>query len=211
MASRLLERDPSGTLHLRAAAIPLVIAVLALPVVIALLVGVLAGAGAGLGLVAGALAVAGLIVGAARAMPDGPIEVARRADAERRVLVMATAAATPEVVERVATSAEGADDVRLVVPVRGGHVAEWLSATDDAREQAQDVLAHTAGALVAAGLPVSGALGDGNAGQALEDELRGFSADRVILIADPSHPDPIPASTLERLEVPVELVAGQAG
>ncbi len=134
MASRLLERDPSGTLHLRAAAIPLVIAVLALPVVIALLVGVLAGAGAGLGLVAGALAVAGLVVGAARALPDGPIEVARRRDAERRVLVMATAAATPEVVERLAAAAEGADDVRLVVPVRGGHVAEWLSATDDARE-----------------------------------------------------------------------------
>lgn len=211
MASRLLERDSSGTLHLRAAAIPLVIAMLALPVVIALLVGVLFGAGIGLGLIAGALAVTGLLVVAARALPDGPIEVAPRRDAERRVLVIATAAATPEVVEHVAKSAEGADDVRLVVPVRGGPVAEWLSATDDARERAQDVLAHTAAALVAAGLPVSGALGDGNAGQALEDELRSFSADRVILIADPSHPDPIPASTLEHLGLPLERVAGPSG
>lgn len=204
----LTERDPSGTVRLRAAAIPAVIAALALPVVVALLVGVVAGAGIGLGLAAGALAVTGLIVLAARALPDGPIEVATRGDAERRVLVLATTEATPSAVEQVAALAGDADDVRLVVPVRGRQLERWLSATDEARDAAQDALARTAGALVAAGLPVSGALGDGDTGQALEDALRDFAASAVIVIADPLGPDPVSPGVVDRLEVPLRRVPG---
>jgi hypothetical protein len=205
MPLRLTERDRSGTIHLRARTIPLVVAAIIVPILTALLVGALADAGIGLGLAAGALAVTALIAVAFRAGPDGPTEVAPRRDAARRVLVLASAEATPDVVERVAAEAEGADDVRLVVPVRGRRIDRWLSATDDDRERAQDTLAHTAGMLVAAGLPVSGALGDGDLRQALEDELRGFSADRVIVVADPS--DALPQATADRLGVPVVGVA----
>jgi hypothetical protein len=205
MALRLTERDKSGTIHLRARTIPLVVAAIIIPILTAILLGALADAGIGLGLAAGALAVTALIVIAGRAAPDGPIEVAPRRDAARRVLVLAAAEPTPSVVERVAEEAEGADDVRLVVPVRGRKIDRWLSATDDDRERAQDALARTAGVLVAAGLPVSGALGDGDLGQALEDELRGFSADRVIVLADPG--DELPTATAARLGVPIVTVA----
>jgi hypothetical protein len=196
--------------RLRAGAIPVVVAALALPIFAAIAVGALSGLGIGLGLAAGALTVTVLIVLAARAGPDGPIEIAARRDAGRRVLVLATAEVTPEIVERVAAAAEGADDVRLVVPVQDSQLDRWLSATDDAREHAQDTLAHTAGALVAAGLPVSGALGDGDTAQALEDELRGFAAERVILIADPSGPDVLTDEIAARLGVPLERVAAPA-
>lgn len=206
MRLKVMERSEAGTLHLRPAAIPLVIAGLALPVFAGILVGIVLGLGIGLGLAAGALVVTALIVAAARALPDEPIEVAPRRDAERRVLVVATSEVTPAAAERVARAADGADDVRLVIPVKGTHLERWLSATDDARERAQDALAHTAGALVAAGLPVSGSLGDGDAGQAIEDELRSFAADRVVVVQDPGGPDPVPAAVAERLSVPLERV-----
>jgi len=209
VALKLTERDSSGTVHLRPAGIPLVIAALAVPIIGALLLGTLTSLGMGIGLAVGAATVAALIVAAARAKPDGPIAVAPRRDAERRVLVLATAEATPAVAERVAHIAAAADDVRVVVPVRGRRLDRWASATDDAREAAQDTLARTAGALVAAGLPVSGSLGDGDAGQALEDELAGYPADRVVVLtdADEEADEPqIPTATEARLGIPLDRV-----
>lgn len=206
MDLRLTERDQGGTVHLRAAAIPLVIAALAVPVIAAMLVGVLTSAGIGIGLAVGAILVAALVTAAVKAGPDGPIEVAPGRDAERRVLVLVSAEVAPEVAERVAAIARAADDVRVVVPVRGRQIDRWLSATDDARDAAQDALARAAGALVAAGLPVSGALGDGDTGQALEDELRSFAADAIVVIADPAEADPVPPALLDRLGVPLERV-----
>lgn len=203
MRLKLTERSQSGTVHLRPAGIPVVVAALAIPVIGALLLGTLTSLGMGIGLAVGAATVGALIVGAARAKPDGPIRIAPRRDAERRVLVLATAEATPTVAERVADIAGAADDVRVVVPVRGRRLDRWASATDDAREAAQDTLARTAGALVAAGLPVSGALGDGDAEQALEDELAGYPADRVIVIATV---DEVPAAAEARLGIPLDRV-----
>lgn len=212
MASfRLTERDASGTVHLRPAAIPLVIALLAVPVIAAMLLGALTSAGMGIGLAVGAILVAALVVAAARARPDGPIEVAPRRDSESRVLVLAEAEVTPEIAQQVAGFARGAGDVRLVVPVRGRQIDRWLSATDDARDAAQDSLARAAGALVAAGLPVSGSLGDGDAAQALEDELAGFPADRVVVVPDPAGPGELPAELRARLGMPVEAVGSSEG
>ena len=205
MALRLTERDESGTVHLRPAGIPVVIAALALPVIGALLLGTLTSLGMGIGLAVGAATVLALIVGAARAKPDGPIEVAPRRDAERRVLVIAATEVTAEAAARVAEVAAGPDDVRVVVPVGGRQIDRWTSATDNAREAAQDELARSAGALVAAGLPVSGALGDGDPDQALEDELAGYSADRVVIVTGPDG-TAISQQIEERLDVPLERV-----
>ncbi len=208
MALRLTERDSSGTIHLRPAGIPVIVAALAVPVIGALLLGTLTNLGMGVGLAVGAGAVLALVVAAARAKPDGPIAIAPRRDAERRVLVVATGEVTPDAAGRVAGIAGDADDVRVVVPVGGRQIDRWTSATDSAREEAQDTLARSAGALVAAGLPVSGALGDGDPAQALEDELAGFAADRVIVVAGPGA-EPMPAATVERLGIPLERVGAQ--
>jgi hypothetical protein len=203
---RLTYTDADGTTRLRPGGIPLVIAAICVPVVLAMLVSVLTVEGTGLGLAAGAAAVGTLIVLAVRARPRRSVEVAGHSDAERRVLVVATAEATPEAAGQVAALAEGAADVRLLVPVRSRRLDRWLSAEDPARADAERTLAHSAGALVAAGLPVSGSVGDSDPGQALEDELRAYPADEVILLAEPEERDPL-GDAGQRLELPVRRVS----
>lgn len=196
-----LTQESEGTTYLRPAAMPLIVALIAIPIVGAMALGVVSSTGTGLGFVAGALAVAALVVLAARARPGGAVEVASRSDEQRRVLVLATSEVTPEAAGRIAEAAAGAADVRLLVPLASGRLSRWLSAEDDARAAAQDRLARSAGALVAAGLPVSGSLGDNDPAQALQDELRGYSADEVILLS--AEGDNSLASAADRLELPV--------
>lgn len=205
MAPRLTYTDPDGTTRLQPGGIPVVIALICVPVVLAMLVSVLAVGGTGLGLAAGAVIVATLIVLAVRARPRTRLEVAAHRDDGRRVLVVATAEATPPSAERIAELAGDAADVRLLVPVRSRRLERWLSAEDDARAVAERRLAHSAGALVAAGLPVSGSVGDSDPGQALEDELRGYPADEVIVLAEPGAPDEL-GEAGERLGLPLERV-----
>ena len=205
MALRLTRED-SGTTYLRASAIPVVVAAICVPVLLALALGILAIEGSGVGMAAGALAVAILLAVAVRAKPRGRVEVAARRDAERRLLVVAERELTPETAERIAARAQGAADVRLVVPVASRRLDRWLSAEDSARDDAQRRLAHAAGALVAAGLPVSGSLGDSDPAQALEDELRDYSADEVVLVTARDGEGRL-APALERLEVPVTRIA----
>ncbi|MBM3667369.1 MAG: hypothetical protein FJW90_07810, partial [Actinobacteria bacterium] len=67
----MLRREPDGTLYLRPGAIPLVVAAIVLPIVAAILIGVLTVGGIGPGLAVGAAAVAVLAVVAFRARPGG--------------------------------------------------------------------------------------------------------------------------------------------
>lgn len=179
----LLTEDQGGTRYLRAGAIPFVIAAIAIPVVVAMLISVVAIEATAVGMAAGAAAVATLLIAAARLRPRGRLEVAARTDTGRRLLVVAAEEIPAAVAERVAERAGAVDDVRLVVPLRSRTIDRWLSAEDGARGDAQRKLAHSAGALVAAGLPVSGSLGDGDLLQALEDELRSFAADEVVVVS----------------------------
>ena len=119
--------------------------------------------------------------------------------------MLAATEVTPAAAERIAERAAGAADVRLLVPVASGRLSRWLSAEDDARAAAQDQLAHSAGALVAAGLPVSGSLGDSDPAQALQDELRDYSADEVVLLS--AEGDDSLARVADRLELPVSRVS----
>lgn len=205
--ARFTYPDSGGSLHLKSWALPLIVAAIIVPIVLAILLGVIADMGIGLGLAAGALAVAVLLVAAARALPSGRLEVAAHRDAKRRLLVVATTEVTPGAAERIAVLGGDVADVRLVVPVPSRRLDRWLSAEDSAREAAQDRLAHSAGTLVAAGLPVSGALGDSDPAQALEDELRGFSADEVVLLSDSEEDDPL-RDVVDRLGLPLRRVAG---
>jgi hypothetical protein len=176
----LTTRDNEGGLRFRPFAIPLIIAAIGIAIVAAM---ALAGTfGAGLGMAVGALAATSLVVFAARSKPQPRLEVAPSEDAGHRVLVVAVAEATPESAQRIADISGSPSDVRLVVPVPSHRLDRWLSAEDDARHQAEALLARSAGTLVAAGLPVSGSIGDADPAQALEDELRGYAADEVVLL-----------------------------
>jgi hypothetical protein len=206
MTPRLTYSDSSGTTRLKSSAMPLIVALLVVPIVLGTLLGVVIDLGIGIGMAAGAVTVAVLLVLAARALPGGSLEVAARRDAHRRLLVLATAEATPKAAEEIAALGGDAADVRVVVPLPSTRLERWLSSEDAAREEAQRRLAHSAGALVAAGLPVSGALGDSDPAQALEDELRGFSADQVVLLCEPADVDPLGA-VAERLGLPLMRVS----
>ena len=203
MPSLLTTRDPQGGMRFRPLAIPLLIAAIAVPVAAAM---ALSGTqlGAGLGMAVGALAATSLIVFAARSKPTRRVEVAESADASHRVLVVAVTEATAESAERIAELAGSPSDVRVLVPVASQRLDRWLSAEDEARHEAEARLARTAGTLVAAGLPVSGSIGDPDPAQALEDELRDVSADEVILLTDE---DGDPLGNVEaRLGLPLRRV-----
>jgi hypothetical protein len=191
-------------MRFRPFAIPLIIAVICTAVAAAM---ALSGTelGAGLGMAVGALAATSLIVFAARAKPGGRLEVAPSEDTGHRVLVLAVAEATPAAAERIADITGSPSDVRLVVPVPSHRLDRWLSAEDDARHEAEARLARSAGVLVAAGLPVSGSVGDADAAQALEDELRGYPADEVVLLTDGDQ-DPL-GKVESRLGLPLRRVS----
>jgi hypothetical protein len=190
-------------MRFRPFAIPLIIAAICIPIVAAM--GAAGTFGAGLGMAVGALAATSLIVLAARSRPNRQLEVAGSRDAGRRVLVVAIAEATPGSAQRIAELAGSATDVRVVVPVPSQRLDRWLSAEDKARREAEGRLARSAGALVAAGLPVSGSVGDADPAQALEDELHEFAADEVILLTD-NGKDPL-AKVEARLGLPLRRVS----
>jgi len=206
MDLRLTQEDRSGTTYLRPWAVPLVVAAICVPVIGAMILGVVTIGGSGLGLAAGAIAVALLIVVAVRSRPGGTMEVApARSGAGPRVLVLALDEIGPRSAERVAAQAEAAEDVRLLVPLRSRRIDRWLSAEDSARRGAERLLARSAGALVATGLPVSGSVGDSDAGQALEDELRSYPAVELIVVG--AERDEELADATARLELPVTVIA----
>jgi hypothetical protein len=200
----LTTRDTRGLIRFRPFAIPLLIFVICASVAAAM---ALSGTelGAGLGMAVGALAATSLIAFAARAKPEGRLEVAESGDAGHRVLVVATVEPTPRAAERVAELVGSAEDVRLVVPVPSHRLDRWLSAEDEARHEAEARLARSAGALVAAGLPVSGSVGDPDPAQAVEDELRDFAADEVVLLIG-NGDDPL-AKVEPRLGLPLRRVS----
>jgi hypothetical protein len=206
MSPRLTYTDSAGDTRISPWALPLVVAAICVPIVLAMLLGSFTSTGTGLGLAAGAAVVGGLLFFATRSRPGRRMEVAAHGDAARRLLVLTLAEPAPEAAQRVAAAAGDAADVRLLVPLPTRRLDRWLSAEDESRDEAERLLARAAGALVAAGLPVSGSLGDADPVQALEDELHAFAADEVVVLAPPGGGDPL-AGAGERLELPVSQIS----
>jgi hypothetical protein len=202
MNPRITTTDAEGVTRFRSWAIPVILALICGSIVAAMgLAGVL---GAGVGVAVGAVAATSLVVFASRTKPNRKLEVAQSDDDEHRVLVLATAEATAESAEQIARLSGETADLRLVVPVASHRLDRWMSAEDDARREAEARLARSAGALVAAGLPVSGSVGDHDPAQALEDELRDFPADEVVLLIGNGR-DPL-AKVESRLAIPLRRV-----
>jgi hypothetical protein len=199
----LTTRDKEGGIRFRPFAIPLIIAAIGVPIVAAM---ALAGSfGAGLGMAVGAIAATSVLVFAARSKPQPKLEVAAADEDGYHILVLAVVEATPAAAQRIADITGSPSDVRLLVPVPSHRLDRWLSAEDNARREAEGRLARSAGALVAAGLPVSGSVGDPDPAQALEDELRGYAADEVVLLTGGGR-DPL-AKVEGRLGLPLRRVS----
>jgi hypothetical protein len=174
--------------------LPLIVLAVAVPIVAAFMFG-----GPAAGLAVGALAVAAILVLAARARYDEPIEVGRSAAGGYALLVvLATQLEDPALAGAVAEIARagarttGADgslspEILVLAPAFNKGLAHWLSDLGSARFEAQRRLAVSLGALAAADLDARGQVGDSDTVQAVEDTLRTFPAQEVVFIAGPEH------------------------
>jgi hypothetical protein len=173
------------TLVFRAWVLPLIVLALVVPGSVAFIL-----AGPGVGLAVGALAAATTIVYAATRHPDEPIEVASSTDHHRRLLLVAIEPVDqPQAVEGVRAAAHaGADDdpeVLVLAPALNSTLSHWASDIDRSRLDAQRKLVLTVGALAAAEVDARGAVGDADPLQAVEDTLRDYAADQVLVAIPP--------------------------
>lgn len=164
--------------------LPLVVAVLVLPIVAGFFVG-----GPAVGTALGALAAVTLLLIAARQSPRGPIGGPSVADGRRHVLLVVTCPVEePAAVGAVAREAgiEGSDggaEVLVLAPASIGFLDRWASDVAGARRRAQETLVATVAALAKAGIEAEARVGDEGVVQAVEDQLQSFKADEVVLVS----------------------------
>jgi hypothetical protein len=77
------------------------------------------------------------------------------------------------------------EDVLLVCPALNSRVRTWTSDEDGARAAAQSRLDASLAQLSESGVTARGEIGDGDPLQALEDALRVFPADEIVLSTHP--------------------------
>jgi hypothetical protein len=191
--------------------LPVIVAVLAVPIVAGFVV-----AGPPLGLAIGAIATAGLLVVAARAQFDEPIEVPPSGDARYRLLVVSTEPLDdPKLVERIAAIADegrevlgGAEEpqVQMLAPARSSTLDRWASDVGKAREAAARVLAVSLASFAAAGIDARGQVGDADPVQAITDELATYPAREVVVVAGPDLGEEEVEEVGRRLDRPVRLL-----
>ena len=151
--------------------------------------------------------------------PVPPTHHVSRASVEdtRRILVVAneTLAGSRLYEEIVRMAAGAAEDVLVVCPALNSHFRTWMSDEDGARDVAAVRLAATLESLKAAGVNVRGEIGDGDPLQALEDALRRFAADEIVISTHAEgHSNWLEQGVVEaartRFDVPVTHVVGDA-
>jgi hypothetical protein len=149
--------------------------------------------------------------------PPEPPHVAptrRGAPGERRILVVANETLGGERLRScIREKVEGADraSILVVAPALNSPVRQWASDEDPARRQAQQRLDESLAGLREAGIEAQGEIGDSEPLQAIEDALRTFGADELIISTHPegrSHwlERGLVESARRRFEVPITHV-----
>ena len=120
-----------------------------------------------------------------RVPPTPPVR--RGGENERRILVIANETVGAETLrECIREHAEGTDERILVVsPALNSPLRHWASDEDGARAAAHERLNESVRRLEEAGLSVFGEVGDGEPLQAIEDALRTFGPDEIIISTHP--------------------------
>jgi len=106
---------------------------------------------------------------------------------ERRILVVANETVGGRaLLSQIKDRAAGArTSVRVVTPALNSRVKHWTSDDDEARAAAQQRLDRSLATIRAAGIEASGEVGDGDPLQAIEDALRTFAPDELIISTHP--------------------------
>ena len=109
------------------------------------------------------------------------------AEGERRILVVANETVGGETLRSMILerSADVREEVLVVTPALNSPLRHWVSDEDDARAAAQERLDASLAKLAAAGVQARGEVGDGDPLQAMEDALRTFGADEIIISTHP--------------------------
>lgn len=143
-----------------------------------------------------------------RQLRTAPAHVGGKYD--RRVLVLASeTVADDQLAEEIERATRGYDaEVLVVCPTPVSHVRHWTSDLDGARKQAQGELDSSLSRLRASGIPAHGEIGDEDPLQAIEDALRTFGADEIIVVTPSDQPANRPGHSLataarERFALPV--------
>jgi hypothetical protein len=107
---------------------------------------------------------------------------------ERRILVIANeTVAGGELLSEIRRRANGTRTSLLVVtPALNSQVKHWASDEDEARVAAQQRLDASLAAIHMAGLEAKGEIGDDDPLQAIDDALRTFAPDEVIISTHPA-------------------------
>jgi hypothetical protein len=132
---------------------------------------------------------------------------------ERRILVVANETVGGGTLrETLREKSEGARaEVLVVVPALNSPLRHWVSDDDGARAAAQQRLDASLARLAADGISARGEVGDGEPLQALEDALRTFGADEIVISTHPegrSHwlEQGLVTKARERFSVPITHV-----
>lgn len=76
-------------------------------------------------------------------------------------------------------------EVLVVCPALNSRLRRWVSDEDGARAKAEERLSESLAALSEIGIEARGSVGDGDPVQAIEDALRTFAADELIISTHP--------------------------
>jgi len=147
---------------------------------------------------------------------DRPVQIESRPrsdEGERRILVVANETVGGQVLrDLIAEKAESVrEEVLVVVPALNSPLRHWASDEDVARREAQARVERSLARLRELGVNARGAVGDGDPLQAIEDALRTFGADEIVISTHPegrSHwlERGIVASARQRFAVPITHV-----
>jgi hypothetical protein len=109
------------------------------------------------------------------------------AEGERRILVVANETVGGRTLrDLIHERAEGVrEEVLVVTPALNSPLRHWASDEDGARAAAQERLERSLGRLRELGVQAHGQVGDGDPLQAMEDALRTFGADEIIISTHP--------------------------
>ena len=121
---------------------------------------------------------------AERPQPTRPLP---HAEGERRILVIANETvggrALRDLIEERSRGVR--EEVLVVTPALNTPLKHWTSDEDGARSEAQVRLERSLARLREAGIDASGEIGDSEPLQAIEDALRTFGADEIIISTHP--------------------------
>src|SRR5918999_3803106 len=129
----------------------------------------------------------GWVVRARREPPLRTASMRKSAPGERRILVIANETVGGDrLCAEISRRAEGYEErVHVICPAVGSAVRYFASDEDQARAKAQERLDHSLSRLREIGINCEGVVGDSEPVQAIEDALRTFGADEVIISTHP--------------------------